>query len=123
MMGGGQLSVVVLPSAGSDHWPISLDWAIKVDKLCRPFKFEKFWLLQPGFKDNMRDWWKVIEPERGTCMFKFQQKLKTLKIRIKQWNKESFGNIFQEKKRLDLGIQEIQLEMSRQGPSAELKSQ
>ena len=56
-------------------------------------------------------------------MYKFQQKLKTLKIRIKQWNKESFGNIFQEKKQLDLRIQEVELEMSRQGPSTELKSE
>ena len=56
-------------------------------------------------------------------MYKFQQKLKTLKIRIKQWNKESFGNNFQEKKRLDLYIQEVQLEMSRQDPLAELKYQ
>ena len=71
----------------------------------------------------MRDWWKGIESKQGTCMYKFQQKLKTLKIRIKQWNKESFGNIFQEKKWLDLSIQEVQLEMFRQGPSAELKSQ
>ena len=39
MMGGGQLS------AGSDHWLIILDWAIKVENLCRPFRFKKFWLL------------------------------------------------------------------------------
>ena len=42
MMGGGQLSAVVLPSAGSDHWPIRLDWAIKVENLCRPFRFKNF---------------------------------------------------------------------------------
>ena len=26
MMAGGELSVVVLPLVGSDHWPISLEW-------------------------------------------------------------------------------------------------
>ena len=26
MMVGGELSVVILPSSGSDHWPISLEW-------------------------------------------------------------------------------------------------
>jgi len=42
IMGGGQLSAVVLPSAGSDHWPISLEWTIQTRNPCRPIRFEKF---------------------------------------------------------------------------------
>ena len=56
-------------------------------------------------------------------MYRFQLKLKTLKGRIKQWNKDSLGNIFQEKKRLDRRLQEVQLEFHRQGPTPELKDQ
>ena len=123
MMAGGELAAVVLPSSGSDHWSVILDWSIQVENLRRPFRFEKFWLLQPGFSDRMRDWWKEIDPGNGSCMYRFQQKLKSLKGRIKQWNKDSFGDIFQEKKRLDLCLQEVQLELHRQGPTAELKNQ
>ena len=42
----------------------------------------------------------------GTIMYKFHQKLKALKDKIHTWNKEDFGNIFEDKKRL---IQDIDL--------------
>lgn len=56
-------------------------------------------------------------------MYNFQQKLKSLKTRIKRWNKDSFGNIFQAKKKLDLRIKEVQLEIHRTGSTADLKAQ
>ena len=39
-------------------------------------------------------------PPTGTTMYRFQHKLKTLKAKIRTWNKEEFGNIFEDKKRL-----------------------
>ena len=33
-------------------------------------------------------------------MYRFQQKLKTLKAKIHTWNREEFGNIFEDKKKL-----------------------
>ena len=45
MKAGGELSVVVLPSAGSDHWPIDLDWESVGVNLGRPFRLEKLWIL------------------------------------------------------------------------------
>ena len=36
----------------------------------------------------------------GTRMYSFQQKLKALKAKIHTWNKEDFGNIFEDKKRI-----------------------
>ena len=39
-------------------------------------------------------------PPTGIAMYHFQQKLKTLKAKIHTWNKEEFGNIFEDKKRL-----------------------
>ena len=41
-------------------------------------------------------------------MYKFQQKLKGLKNRIKKWIREEFGNIFTDKKLIESCIQEIQ---------------
>ena len=37
-------------------------------------------------------------------MFRFQQKLKALKTKIRTWNREEFGNIFQDKKQLLLEL-------------------
>ena len=34
-------------------------------------------------------------------MYIFQQKLKSIKTKLKCWNKNTFGNIFQEKKELE----------------------
>ena len=39
-------------------------------------------------------------PPPGTTMYYFQQKLKTQKATIRTQNKEEFGNIFEDKKRL-----------------------
>ena len=44
----------------------------------------------------------------GTRMYNFQQKLKALKAKIRTWNKEGFGNIFSDKKRLIHDIDLIQ---------------
>ena len=122
-MAGDQISATFLPSAGSDHWPVSMEWDIAQGNPRRPFRFEKFWLMQPGFGDTLRQWWQEMEPGRGTCMYNFQQKLKTLKGRIKCWNKDSFGDIFKEKQQLDLRIKDVQLEMHRVGHTTDLKSQ
>lgn len=39
----------ILPSLGSDHWPIQLEVDIKKIKGRKPFKFESFWLRDPQF--------------------------------------------------------------------------
>jgi len=54
-------------------------------------------------------------------MFKFQQKLKHLKEKIKHWNSEVFGNIFQEKEKLDSQMKELQQEIMASGPSEALR--
>ena len=41
-------------------------------------------------------------------MFRFPQKLKHIKNKVKIWNKESFGNTFQEKKRVELQLIDLQ---------------
>lgn len=41
-------------------------------------------------------------------MFQFQQKLKYLKMHIKQWNQSTFGNIFQDQNSLAQEMKKIQ---------------
>ena len=50
-------------------------------------------------------------------MFTFQQNLKGLKTQIKKWNKEEFGNIFCEKRRLEIHLHEIQTKGINEGYS------
>ena len=110
MLNGGELKALVLPSAGSDHWPIKIEWENVGSNLRRRFHFEFFWLLQPDFQEKLKEWWEEIPTIRGTQMYQFQQNLKILKSNIKKWKKESFGNIFQRKLMLDSKIKEVQTE-------------
>eukprot|EP00253_Pinus_taeda_P005798 PITA_05798 len=44
----------ILPSIGSDHWPIKLEIALNDQNKKRPFRFESFWLRAPDFLDKSR---------------------------------------------------------------------
>lgn len=48
--------VSILPSMGSDHWPIKLEIAMNPQNKNRPFQFEAFWLRYPTFIDKMKTW-------------------------------------------------------------------
>lgn len=86
---GGEISAMVLPSDGPDHWPIILDWInIGVNPQHR---FEPFWLLHLEFPNLLKSWWKEIRPPNGTVMYHFQQKLKYLKIRLKDGTRSPSG--------------------------------
>jgi hypothetical protein len=100
----------VLPFYGSDHWPICLTWEENLAPHPKPFCFEKFWMDHQDFMQNIETWWVENPNLYGTKMYQFQQKLKHIKLKIKKWNKEVFGNIFEEKKRLETEMATIQLE-------------
>jgi hypothetical protein len=67
----------------------------------RPFRFEKFWIDHPTFKENINQWWREEIPDQGTRMFKLFKKLKYIKQKLKEWNIEVFGNINQGKKSIE----------------------
>lgn len=98
---GRELTTHIFPLAGLDHFAICLQWLRLGAPSRRPFHFEKLWLGHPYFKDNVQKWWEEIEVPRGTLMFRFRHKKKLHKGYLKQWNSEVFGNIFQEKERLE----------------------
>ena len=62
-----------------------------------------------------------MEPIRGPLMYRFQQKLRKLKVKICTWNKEEFLDIFQEKNLLKDKIEELQSEALKNGYTDELK--
>jgi hypothetical protein len=53
-------------------------------------------------------------------MYQFQQRMKHVKSCIRKWNKEVFGNIQEEKRKLEDGMEEIQKQEILQGYSQEL---
>ena len=65
-------------------------------------------MANPNFEEKVKTWWAEMQFDQVFNMWSFQQNLKALKSKIKKWNKEEFGNIFQEKHRLEILLLEIQ---------------
>lgn len=97
---GGDICASILPLAGSDHLPISLQWKNPGNSNRKPFKFEAFWLTRSKFNTVVKTAWESFIPNGGSLMYQFQQRLKHIKKQIKTWNYTIFDNIFQRRKRL-----------------------
>lgn len=52
-------------------------------------------------------------------MFQFQQKLKFLKVQIKKWNKEIFGNMFKAQQHLNQEMRDLQQQIITEGYNEE----
>lgn len=57
-----------------------------------PFRYENMWLKNKSFNDLKRDWWWSLRFQ-GTSSFVVAKKLKALKLNLKRWNREVFGNV------------------------------
>ena len=86
-----------------------------------PFRFEKLWIKDRNFKELVGKWWEEMEPISGNLMYQFQQKLRKLKAKLRTWNKEEFGDTFQENKILKDKLEEIQREGMDNGYTDDLK--
>jgi hypothetical protein len=74
---GSCLDSLILPTAGSDHWPIALQLNLNDPPRYKPFRFEKFWLQHPDFQRLAKSWWAQAEIDHGSKMYKLQQRSKT----------------------------------------------
>ncbi|RVW88462.1 putative ribonuclease H protein [Vitis vinifera] len=75
----------------SDHFPILLD-GDGVRRGPIPFRFENIWLKEEGFKELLKGWWQGFNYS-GSYSFILIEKLKALKIKLKDWNSEVFGKV------------------------------
>ncbi|XXG83137.1 hypothetical protein AAC387_Pa10g0964 [Persea americana] len=75
----------------SNHSPILLSSRPTIAARYIPFKFEEMWISHPSFKDLVASVWSI--PVEGNPEFILNQKLKSLKTRLKTWIKEVFGNL------------------------------
>lgn len=79
-----------LPPGVSNHSPMIIK--IMTPPMTRkPFKFFNFWMSHPAFSELVAQIWDSHID--GTPMFILCRKLKLLKVRLKQLNKESFSDI------------------------------
>lgn len=86
----------------SDHCPLLLyldqGKARRMDE--RPFRFEAMWLRHKGFANWMKKEWKKDE--------RLMAALKEFKLKLEAWNRITFGNVFQRKKRNLLRLEGVQ---------------
>jgi len=76
------------------------DWGPK------PFKSFDVWLKEPGFKVMEKDKWDSYEVQ-GNSMSILKDKLKLLKVDLKEWNKNVFGCVESNKRRILSEIEEL----------------
>ncbi|KAL5736384.1 hypothetical protein ACOSQ2_031172 [Xanthoceras sorbifolium] len=96
-----------LPRTHSDHCPIllKLHSSHTPCSLLKPFRFEAMWMCHAEFDRIIFGEWNVSE---GNVL----DKILSLSNKLKLWNKESFGCIFQRKRRLLARLQGIQKHLS-----------
>lgn len=97
---GLDIMAEILPISGSDHFPITLNIVEPTKPFRNAFKCEKMWFLDATFMEHIKKWWYDDRPQ-GSKMFCFISKMKNLKRKIKEWNKEHFKNIFKTKIKIE----------------------
>lgn len=95
--------VLVLDRDFSDHCPILLR-AKTVDWGPKPFRVLDCWLKDKTFQNVVKETWKNTQP-RGWGGISLKAKIKTLKQRLKQWNKDHYGDTLKR-------VQQIQKELN-----------
>ncbi|XP_027081100.2 uncharacterized protein [Coffea arabica] len=85
------ISVLHLTRHPSDHAPLKISFATRLDNKPRPFRFLNVWTSKPELLEVIRQAWNQNvdgSPLRILC-----SKLLTTRRAIQSWNKQFFGNI------------------------------
>jgi len=112
------ISCSTLTKTNSDHYPLLLDLQITNQSFASNFKFLKMWTLHSDCKNIVSDTW--ITRIIGCPMYILTTKLKILKNKLKQWNKEVFGNIHNHVNEAGKNLADIQQQIDTNGHSDDL---
>jgi hypothetical protein len=103
------ITVNTILKQSSDYFPILLDFQLNDIRVPQQFKFLKMWTLHDDCKNIVAASWN--EPVVGCPMFVLSQKLKSLKLKLKTWNKETFGNVHELVKNAETHLLQIQTQI------------
>ncbi|XP_057869210.1 uncharacterized protein LOC131076177 [Cryptomeria japonica] len=86
----------ILPLSGFEHFPLQLNILTDHSPRNCPFKFESMWFRDDNIINLIEHLWNdsVLS---GSKMFIVANKLKLIKRKLLEWNRENFGNIFDKK--------------------------
>jgi hypothetical protein len=87
----GDCSVWVCSRDVSDHCPLVLKYADNAWGP-KPFRFNNYWLDHKNFKKVVEECWRGNEIT-GWMAFVLKEKLKALKMRLKEWHSHEFGSL------------------------------
>ncbi|GAA0168908.1 reverse transcriptase [Lithospermum erythrorhizon] len=111
-----QVKVKQLAKTLSDHAPMLVYSNKPKDGPKGSFKFQKMWFHHPEFIKLVEDNW--LLPLVGDPLFVLGMKLKRLKGVLREWNKETFGNVFTMVERAEEEVQECEADYE-QSPTPE----
>ncbi|XP_028121413.1 uncharacterized protein LOC114318678 [Camellia sinensis] len=95
-----------LPRVNSDHCPILISLlGVVPHPLRRPFRMEAAWLTHPMFETLVQQSWNFSEKDLPLTIEQFV-------VAVTTWNREVFGNIFWNKKRVLARLHGIQKALS-----------
>ena len=86
----------ILPKPISNHLLILLEGGGSLNKGPLPLRLKNMWCKAEGFKDLINEWWKSLEYS-GSSSYVLMEKLKALKFRLRNWNKDVFGRVEERK--------------------------
>lgn len=86
----GNVDMEHLGRTGSDHAPLLLICGNQPNTMSRPFRFLKFWVDDPNFKDVKEAWDSVYSDD---VFLNLKLKMKKTKIALTSWSKATFRDI------------------------------
>jgi len=105
------LCYFTLSRSRPEHYPLLLEIKTHNVQLASTFKFLKAWSLHKGCKELIVDSWGIV----GCPMYVLSSKLKNLKVKLKRWNKDVFGNIHSAVIEAENMLKEVQDQIQLQG--------
>jgi len=97
----GETSLWVLPRDVSDHCSFVKSGRVGLGP--KHFRFNNFWLKIREFKGVVEEAWRG-QNVNGWMSFVLKEKLKGLKVKIKEWNKKVYGGMEERVENLMVGI-------------------
>ncbi|KAG5575541.1 hypothetical protein H5410_055675 [Solanum commersonii] len=86
-----KIKQTIMPRVTSDHNPLLLECG-NWERSLSYFKFENWWLQTENFNERIKGWWDS-EIFMGRPDYILACKLKSLKVKLKEWSKTAQGNL------------------------------